>query len=372
MPWNWEHPDWPDFAWDNAALAPAEAQFQRQSGIVVGALKHVTDSEKDDLIIDLISTEAVKTSEIEGEILNRQSVQASIKRNFGLDTSNRKATPAEQGIAEMMTSLYRTFDEPLSHSGLFEWHRMLTSGCTDLTDIGRYRTHDEPMQIVSGADYAARIHFEAPPSRQVKAEMGRFVDWFNGSQALPPITRAGIAHLYFESIHPFEDGNGRIGRAIAEKALSQSLGQPTLLALSQAIQADRKAYYQNLERYNKGPEITGWLEYFAATILKAQDYSLSLIEFLIAKTRLYDRLRGQLNARQEKAIARLFREGPDGFKGGLSAENYIAITGTSRATATRDLADLVDKGALIRTGERRYARYWLGTAKPAIDPRRPA
>tara|TARA_R110002020_G_scaffold36134_9_gene108639 strand:- start:1529 stop:2629 length:1101 start_codon:yes stop_codon:yes gene_type:complete len=364
MPWNWEHPDWPDFAWDSAALAPAESRFQRQSGIVVGALKHVTDSQKEELIIDLISTEALKTSQIEGEILNRDSVQASIRRNFGLEASSRKATPAEKGIAEMMTSLYRTFDEPLSHAGLFAWHTMLASGRTDLIDIGRYRTHDEPMQIVSGADYAARVHFVAPPSRQVEAEMARFVDWFNQSEALPPVTRAGVAHLYFESIHPFEDGNGRIGRAISEKALSQSLGQPTLLALSYAIQAAKKAYYDKLERYNKGLEITGWVEYFAATILKAQSHSLSLIEFVIAKTRLYDRLRGQLNARQEKVIARMFREGPDGFKGGLSAENYISITGTSRATATRDLADLVAKGALARTGERRYARYQL----QGIDP----
>ncbi|PWW02090.1 Fic family protein [Hoeflea marina] len=360
MPWNWQHPDWPQFTHDSAALAPLEAQFQRQSGIVVGALKHVSDSQKDDLIVELISTEAVKTSEIEGEILNRQSVQASIKRNFGLGAPFRKATPAEQGIAEMMTSLYKTFDDPLSDLALFQWHEMVTSGRTDLGDIGRYRTHDEPMQIVSGADYDARIHFEAPPSRQVKAEMARFLDWFNGSGALPPVTRAGIAHLYFESIHPFLDGNGRIGRAIAEKALSQSLGHPTLLALSHTIQADRKAYYLNLQQYTKAPEITVWLVYFAKTILKAQDYSLSLIEHLIAKTKLYVRLRGQLNERQEKAIARMFREGPDGFKGGLSAEKYIAITGTSRPTATRDLADLVLKGALTRTGERRHARYWLG------------
>ena len=359
MPWNWEHQNWPNFAYDSAAIVSLEMQFQRQSGIVVGTLKHVTDSQKDDLIIDLISTEAIKTSEIEGEILNRDSVQASIKRNFGLETLSRKITPAEQGIAEMMTALYKTFDEPLSDMTLFEWHKMLAKGRTDLSDIGRYRTHSEPMQIVSGADYAAKVHFEAPPSKQVKSEMARFLEWFNGSQSLPPITRAGIAHLYFESIHPFEDGNGRIGRAIAEKALSQSIGHPTLLAVSHTIQANKKAYYQNLERYNKDPAITGWLIYFGETILKAQSYSLSLIEFLIAKTKLYDRLRGQLNERQEKVIARLFREGPDGFKGGLSAENYIAITGATRPTATRDLADLVEKGALTRTGERRYARYWL-------------
>ncbi|KJS09865.1 MAG: cell division protein Fic [Hoeflea sp. BRH_c9] len=359
MPWNWEHQDWPEFAYDSAPIAPLETLFQRQSGIVIGALKHVTHTQKDELIVDLISTEAVKTSEIEGEILNRDSVQASIKRNFGLHPPNRKATPAEQGIAEMMTSLYTSFDDLLSDSALFQWHKMLTNGRTDLADIGRYRTHNEPMQIISGADYAAKVHFEAPPSGQVKAEMNRFLEWFNASHSLPPITRAGIAHLYFESIHPFEDGNGRIGRAIAEKALSQSLGQPTLLALSHTIQANRKAYYQNLERFNKDTEITGWLEHFGATILKAQNYSLSLIEFLIAKTKLYDRLRGQLNERQDKVIARLFGEGPDGFKGGLSAENYIAITGTSRPTATRDLAELVEKGALTRTGERRFTRYWL-------------
>lgn len=362
MPWNWKHQDWPQFAYDKEALAPLEAQFQRQSGVVVGALKHVSDDQKDDLIVDLISTEAVKTSEIEGEILNRDSVQASIKRNFGLETPNRKVTPAEQGIAEMMTSLYKSYEEPLSHSGLYQWHKMLTSGRSDLSDIGRYRTHEEPMQIISGADYAQKVHFEAPSSPQVKAEMDGFLEWFNHSQALPPITRGGIAHLYFASIHPFEDGNGRIGRAIAEKALSQSLGQPTLLALSHAIQAEKKAYYDTLERHNKDPEITGWLVYFGETIRKAQSYSLSLIEFLIAKTKLYDRLRGQLNERQEKVIARLFKAGLEGFKGGLNAENYIAITGTSRPTATRDLADLVKKGALIRTGERRYARYWLGNA----------
>ncbi|OCW57227.1 Fic family protein [Hoeflea olei] len=367
MPWNWDHRDWPDFAWDGAALVDLEARFQRQAGTLVGALKYVGSGQAAELVVDLISTEAVKTSEIEGEILNRDSVQASLKRNFGLEAPSLRITPAEQGIAEMMTALYRGFDEPLAHETLFDWHRMLTSGRTDLSDIGCYRTHPEPMQIVSGADYARTIHFEAPPSARVAAEMERFVGWFNESRALPPVTRAGIAHLYFETIHPFEDGNGRIGRAVAEKALSQNLGQPTLLALSQVIQSERKTYYLELERANKDLEITGWLQYFGETILKAQTYSLSLIEFLIAKTRAYDRLRGQLNQRQEKAVARLFRAGPEGFKGGLSAENYIAITGASRATATRDLADLVAKGALRRTGDRRHTRYWLTAIEPEVS-----
>lgn len=367
MQWNWQHPDWPHFTYNTTELEGLEERFLKQSGVVIGALKHVDADEKNDLIINLVSIEAVKTSEIEGEILNRDSVQASIRKNFGLESPARRVTPAEQGIAEMMTSLYQSFDETLSASSLFQWHKMLTSGRNDLNDIGRYRTHSDAMQIISGADYAAKVHFEAPPSSQVTDEMNRFLEWFNTSNELSPLTRAGIAHLYFESIHPFEDGNGRIGRAIAEKALSQSLGQPTLLALSHTINASKKAYYANLESSNKGIEITDWLIYFAQTILDAQAYSLRLIEFLIAKTRLYDRLRGSLNDRQEKVIARMFREGPDGFKGGLSAENYITITGAPRSTATRDLADLIEKGALIKTGERRYTRYWLSIESDQVE-----
>lgn len=359
MHWNWQQKDWPNFSYESAALEELEAQFLKQSGIVVGALRHIESDAKNDLVIDLISTEAIKTSEIEGEFLNRDSVQASIRRNFGLDASGKRPTPAEQGIAEMMTALYQTFDEPLSDVMLFQWHKMLTNGRTDLSDIGCYRTHPEPMQIISGADYAPKIHYEAPPSAQVTDEMARFIKWFNASKTIPPLTRASIAHLYFECIHPFEDGNGRIGRAIAEKVLSQNLGQPTLLALSHAIQNKKKAYYANLEQSNKSLNLTDWITYFSETILEAQRYSLQLIEFLIAKTKLYDRLQGKLNERQEKVIARIFREGLEGFKGGLSAENYMSITGAPRATTTRDLADLVVKGVLTKTGERRYTRYWL-------------
>ncbi len=359
MQWNWQHPGWPHFTYKSGALEGLEAQFLKQSGVVIGALKHVGAGEKEDLTIDLVSIEAVKTSEIEGEFLNRDSVQASIRKNFGLDAPERRISPAEQGIAEMMTSLYQGFDEPLSEALLFQWHEMLMKGRNDLNDIGRYRTHTDAMQIVSGADYAAKVHFEAPPSDRVADEMNRFLDWYNKSRDLSPLIRAGIAHLYFESIHPFEDGNGRIGRAIAEKALSQSLGHPVLLALSHVINANKKAYYANLERANKGVEITTWLTYFAQTVLDAQSWSLRLIDFLIAKTRFFDRLRSAFNDRQNKVVARMFREGPDGFTGGLSAENYITITGATRATATRDLTDLVEKGALKKTGARRYTRYWL-------------
>jgi Fic family protein len=176
---------------------------------------------------------------------------------------------------------------------------------------------------------------------------------------LPPLTRAGVAHLYFESIHPFEDGNGRIGRAISEKALAQRSDQSTPTALAETMLVRRKEYYAALEAANSSNEITPWLRWFAGVCIEAQRRSLAHVDFLVDKTRLLDRLRGALNARQEKALLRMMREGPKGFAGGLSAANYMRISGASPATATRDLGDLVEKQALVRTGERRHARYWL-------------
>lgn len=368
MIWNWQLEDWPNFTYDRQALAPSETQFIHEAGMVYGAIKHLTEEEKSQLTIDLISNEAVTTSEIEGEILNRDSVQSSIRRNFGLDTDTRNIPPAEQGIAALMSDLYQHSGTTLSDEQLFNWHAMLMRGRKDLTTIGAYRTTQNPIQVVSGPIATPKVHFKAPPSHRVQREMNRFLTWFNhtapeGQQPLPALTRTGIAHLYFESIHPFEDGNGRIGRALSEKALSQSVGRPTLIALSQTICRNRKAYYQALEDNNKDLDITDWLIYFTQTVLEAQQYTQRLIDFLIAKTRLYDRLRGKLNERQDKALARLFREGLDGFKGGLSAENYLKITNTSRATATRDLQDLVEKGALRKTGELKHTRYWLSILK---------
>jgi Fic family protein len=220
------------------------------------------------------------------------------------------------------------------------------------------------MQIISGPIGNEKVHFEAPTSKRVPAEMRRFIAWFNRTgpgraKTLPALTRAGVAHLYFESIHPFEDGNGRIGRGLAEKALAQNLGQPALTGLATEILAHRNSYYDALENANKKIEISEWLAWFATLALQAQRRTHAQIEFHIAKTRLLDRLRGHINARQEKALLRMMREGPDGFKGGLSAGNYGTITGTSPATATRDLAALVEAGALRRTGELRHARYTL-------------
>lgn len=364
MKWNWQKQTWPQFTYDKEAVAPFEAQFLQRSGVFLGALKYLPVEDKTSLTVDLIINEALKTSEIEGEILNRDSVRSSIRRHFGLDAGKRKVPIAEQGIADMMTDLYRNFGAPLSDIQLFAWHTMLASGRRDLKQIGNYRIHKEAMQIVSGPIGKQIVHFEAPPSKTIPKEMKNFITWFNdsdpeGRQPLAALTRAGIAHLYFVCIHPFEDGNGRIGRAIAEKSLSQCLGHPTLIALAQTIGSHRKAYYQALQENNRNLEITDWLIYFATTVLDAQGYTQRLIDFLIEKTRLYDHLAGKLNPRQEKVLARMFSKGLEGFKGGLSAENYLAITKTSRATATRDLQDLVAIGALQRTGERKHTRYTL-------------
>ncbi len=369
MPWNWEEPTWPQFSYDAAALEPLEAEFLLRSGEFIGAFKHVRPDDQENLRIELISDEALKTSEIEGEILNRDSVQSSLRHQFGLAGQETDVPPAERGIAQMMVDLYLNFAKSLTDETMFGWHGMLMSGDRTIKTIGAYRTHPDPMQVVSGAIGRRRIHFEAPPSDRMAAEMSAFIKWFNGSgpdgtHPLPAITRSALAHLYFVSVHPFEDGNGRIARALAEKSLAQNLGQPTLIALAYTIERKRKAYYEALERNNKSTEITNWLLYFGSTILEAQENTNKRVDFYIAKTKFYERLRGQFNARQEKVIARMFKEGIDGFKGGLSAENYITLTKTPRATTTRDLQDLVAKGALTRTGELRHTRYHLNLSDP--------
>ena len=362
MTWTWQRPDWPDFSWQRNRLARAEKQFLLGGGVFLGTVGHLNAADKEQLTVEALSVEAITTSEIEGEFLDRASVQSSIRRQLGLDTDQRRVKAAEQGIAEMMVNLHHSFAEPLSDKMLFAWHRMVTNGRRDLKDIGRYRRHKEPMQIISGPIPSPKVHYEAPPSADVPREMSRFIDWFNrtapdGDEPLPALTRAGIAHFYFECIHPFEDGNGRIGRAISEKALAQSLGRPTLTALAATILAKRKSYYEALEDNNTETELTDWLAWFAAVTIEAQQRAMALAEFLIDKTCLLDSLRDQLNERQQKALLRVLREGPEGFEGGLSAGKYVSITKTSAPTATRDLADMVAKGALIRTGEKRHTRY---------------
>lgn len=364
MTWNWEAKDWPNFTFELNSIQRELDEFFMLAGELLGVSKVVSDEDKQILMLEIITNEALKTSEIEGEIFNRESVQSSIQRHFGLKSEGKKPNPAEFGIAEMMVDLYRSIDKSLSHELLFSWHSMLTNGRRDLVDIGRYRASPEPIQVVSGHLGRSIVHFEGPPSSAVFGEMERFMNWFketskSGSKPLHPVVRAGIAHLYFVSIHPFEDGNGRIGRAISEKALSEGLGYPSLISLSQSIEKNKKHYYSSLEKNNKRLEITDWLGYFVKTVVQAQKRSIALVEFVLAKTKLYDGLNPKLNDRQRKVLERVFREGLDGFQGGLGLKNYLTITGTSRATATRDLQELVEMGAFYKTGELKSTRYFL-------------
>lgn len=374
MRWNWQQPDWPNFAYDAKRLRSREDQFLKGAGILVGAISHLHADDRQNLSIELLSQEAVDSSAIEGEILDRASVQSSVAKHLGITADHRRANAAEAGAAELMANLFRSYREPLSDAMLLQWHALLLNGRRDLADIGRYRTHADPMQIVSGALHAPKVHFEAPPSQAVPAEMKRFVAWFNEGgpgdpSALSALERAGIAHLWFESIHPFEDGNGRLGRAIAEKALAQGLDAPAITALAETVQRHRKDYYAQLQRASLSNNIDEWLEWFSGIALAAQQRTLDRVHFLLAKTRLLDRLRGRINARQEKGLLRMFAEGPDGFRGGLSAANYRTITDAASATATRDLAELVELEALRREGELKHTRYYLNLGDERWDAR---
>lgn len=373
MTWNWELLDWPNFKWDAAKLTRAEAYFLEGVGHLSGSFEHLNLADQKTLYLKLLTDGVMDTSTIEGEYLDRKSVQSSVKRHMGLTHEKGQSTPREEGVTQMMIDLYENIDSPINDKTLKAWHRMLMMGNSTIKEIGIYRTHAEPMQIISGPSYAPKIHFEAPPSSNVKNEMGRFIKWCidsapDGSNPLPPITRAAIAHLWFEMIHPFEDGNGRIGRAISEKILLQSLNHPIFIPLSTTILSKQKEYYQTLENNNRGLELTHWILWFATVILEAQQRFKNQLKFTIEKARFLDKARGHINERQEKVLLRMFEEGIDGFKGGLSAKNYATIADTLTATTTRDLQDLVEKGFLLKTGQLKGARYHLPLPDLRITP----
>jgi Fic family protein len=360
MNWNWQQENWPNFKYDSARLEAAEATFLKQGGMLLGAFKHLNPLDEQEILTEAATSEAMTTSAIEGEVLDRQSVRSSIQKHLGIQFNHGPRRPLENGVAEMTVEMLRNATDALSNKTLWNWHNLLFNGQMGIETIGSYRTHAEPMQIVSGRIGNERVYFEAPPSERVSAEMERFIDWFNSSEKkMAPIARSGIAHIYFESIHPFEDGNGRIGRAISEKALAQGLGQSCLTMLSTEIQARQNEYYNTLEQSSSLLDVTGWLAWYADVVLAAQRRTQALVDLIIAKTRLLDRLRGNINERQEKALVRMFREGPSGFSGGMSSGNYQKITGASPATAGRDLTQLVELNAIHKTGEGKGTRYWL-------------
>lgn len=362
MRWNWQLPEWPRFKCKKEHLSDMEKKFLLSAGSDSAFLKNLNEADSNEFIVEVLTTEGLDSSRIEGEILDRQSLQSSIKKHFGLKEKKRKEGKKEARVAKLLTDVYRTYDQPLTHQMLFDWHQILFDNDSEIDDVGKYRTHKEPMRIVSNRYGDAQIYFEAPPSEVVFVEMEEFLKWFNESDGSEPVlVRAAIAHLYFENIHPFEDGNGRIGRILVEKVFSQGVGRPVLIALSNSLEKHRKEYYKQLGKCNRSLDANNWVHYFAEMALEAQSEASVHLLFLIKKSKLMRSLEGQINSRQEKVLLRIFAEGPSGFSGGLSAENYIAITKTSRATATRDLADLVDKGVLKKTGEFRHTRYWLDT-----------
>ncbi len=356
MPWNWELPDWPQFHCDLSQISQMEKQFLLSIGSASAFLKSLEEQDSNRFIVEILSLEGLESSKIEGEVLDRESLQSSIKKHFGLNGNRKKEAEKEAKMAKLLIDVYKTFDAPLTDEMLWQWHAILFSD----PSAGRYRTHIEPMQIVSNRFDSTKVFFEAPPSSQVPDEMEAFIAWFNQTKESGSILgRAALAHIYFESIHPFEDGNGRIGRILVEKVFSQEAGRSVLIAISKVLENRKKEYYSELEKCNRALDVNGWVKFFAEASLQAQENSINQLYFLIEKSKMLSALSGEINERQEKALLRIFAEGPDGFKGGLSAENYITITKTSRATATRDLTDLVQKGALLKTGELRHTRYYL-------------
>lgn len=365
--YNWQQSDWPNFRYDISLIQDKLFAIAEKTGLLNGMVSHLTADLKTEAMINLMVEEAVKTSEIEGEYISRPDIRSSIKNKLGLHSDriqvhDKRAT----GLAGLMLDVRNTFQQPLTEEKLFDWHLMLLSASPNPNlRVGCWRIHEEPMQEVSGRHGKWKVHYEAPPSATVAKEMEKFIQWFNNTapgakQAINffPI-RSAIAHLYFESIHPFEDGNGRIGRAIAEKALSQGMGYPAILSLSQAIEANKNAYYAALNHASESNEITAWLDYFVNTLWAAQTNVEQQINFILKKSTFFDTFEAKLNTRQLKVMQRMYQAGLKGFEGGMSAKKYMAITGISKATATRDLQELQSLGVLRKIGEGSAVRYEL-------------
>lgn len=360
MPWNWELPNWPTFTYDSTLILQKERQFLLGVGGAFAFLKNIDPLEQSQFVVEILSLEGEESSRIEGEILDRKSLQSSIRQQFGLRASRKREENKESCMAKLLCGVYKTFHEPLTHEMLWDWHTQLFQGYSHIDERRWYRSHSEPMQIVSNRYDSPRVFFEAPPSSIVHHEMSMFINWFNSTRDTEFILgRAAIAHVYFESLHPFEDGNGRIGRILVEKALSQGIGRPVLIAVSRILEKKKANYYSALEKCNRTLEVQDWVLFFSDSVLEALNESMTFLNFLIEKSKMLTALSSVINPRQEKVLLRMFAEGPKGFKGGLSADNYIKITKTSKATATRDLVDLVTKGALKKTGDLRHTRYWL-------------
>lgn len=366
MLYNWQQPDWPDFRYDTAIFQDRLSTLVGHAGRVSGLLDALPEQFGEDAEIDLMIDEAVHSSAIEGETLPRNEVMSSIRNRLGL---NAVPEPVRDGLARgaghLMVAVRSTFAEPLSEQMLCEWHALLLGDGGSPLKVGAWRDGSDPMQVVSGRIDRPTVHFEAPPSATVPAEMSRYIGWFNatapgGESCIPDAAvRSAIAHLYFESIHPFEDGNGRIGRALSEKVLSQGLGRPAILSLSRVIESKRNDYYAALQAAQRGNGITEWISYFIDVVLAAQLSAEAQITFVVRKSHFLRQFADQFNERQLKAVQRMLDAGPEGFQGGMNARKYTSLTKASKATATRDLQELVSMGVLDAIGAGRSSAYVL-------------
>jgi Uncharacterized conserved protein len=365
--YNWQFEKWAEFIYNENIISINALKFAEISGETFGVFKTFNTEKQQNEILDIMISEAIKTSEIEGEMLSREDVRSSFLKKLGLATTikNIKDRRAEN-IALLMLEVRNNCQTKLSEKLIKAWHGILFSN-SKYINAGVYRTSEEPMQIISGAIGKEKVHFEAPPSSRVSQEMKNFVKWYNNFKTngniQKIIVKTAITHIYFESIHPFEDGNGRIGRALIEKCLSESFDRQTIMSISQSIEKNRDKYYDEIKRAQNTLEIDSWLIYFSQLLIDAQQNALDILDFSIRKTQFFDKYKPVMNERQTKAINRMLDAGKNGFKGGMTAKKYISITKTTKATATRDLTELVELGVLIQNLAGRSTNYALDLCK---------
>jgi len=371
--WIWQSADWPRLRYDAQRLAATLAHAHRMYGRVEGKAAAIGLFNVSQVRLDALADEVMATAEIEGQRLPPNAVLSSVMRRLGLDSSG-PVNHAVEGLVDVLSDASSAFDQALDEDRLCRWQSALFPGGTvgiQRIVVGRYRDHDDPMQIVSGVLGREVVHYEAPASRDVAAQMGQFLDWFEASKPQPAapaqagspmdgIARAAIAHLWFESIHPFEDGNGRIGRAIIDMALAQSFQQPLrLCSLSRQLLRSRSAYYDALNTSQRGGcDLTNWVEWFALQWVAACQFTSAVIDQALIKQHFWEQHASHaLHERQRKVLQRLLDAGDGGFLGGLNADKYIKMTHVSKATATRDLSQMVAGGQLRSYGVGKALRY---------------
>ena len=361
----WQASDWPNWRYDLAALVQPMAEVSLAQGLLMGRLADIGMALRDQASLAALTEDVVKTSAIEGEPLDIGSVRSSIARRLGVDIGALAPVDRHvEGVVEMVLDASSNSQAPVTRERLFGWHAALFptgySGLSKL-QVGDWRDDaGGPMQVVSGRIGRERVHFEAPPAQRLEAEMDRFLNWVNGPPREPALIRAGLGHLWFVTLHPFDDGNGRIARAIGDLLLARADGSPQrFYSLSAQIQRERQAYYEMLERTQKGSlDVTAWLLWFLAALQRAVDQALITLDAVLIKARSWQRWASlPLNERQIKLLNRLL----DGFDGKLTSSKWAAIAKCSPDTALRDINDLLARGVLRKTeGGGRSTGYELG------------